>query len=173
MSAPPRIPADLQTRVDLHHVKTRNLELEFKIAELQLQLADRAAALASIELTKEREELAVLLNTTDWYYDFDAHRFVSRTTPQPMLVPVEPPSPPAPQPPLATHVEAVFQDGRVIYAPRPCEVSGPFVDVRARYDAAQEPAFDRVGRAAIAKDFARCDRVTITAVPVTSLNRGS
>ena len=78
MRPKPTLTPEMRTQVLWHRDKVRICELEYKIAELTFALADRAAALRSIELTEERATIEQVINTSEWRFDFDTYDFVPR-----------------------------------------------------------------------------------------------
>lgn len=152
---PPQIPAEIAQQIAWHRDKVRICELEFQIGELQLQLADERAARRSLELTLEREQLAAMLNTSEWRFDFDRYEYVRRTAP-------------VAQPRELVYAEAIFDGAHVTMQANP-DHAGRIVQVRVRYDLTDAEAFEARGRQLVRDTFTAAEKVIIAPVAVTGL----
>lgn len=155
---PPTLPLEVQQRLRIHALEVKTCRLTYANAELALKVADKEAALESIRLTNERDELAGLVNTNEWRYDFDAEKFVPRHRP------------PATNGTQRVTVEALVLGGKITFETDIAAVPvGQLVRVRVRYPATADYPKDVEPLVSAAVAHLRPEDVQIGRVPVTDL----
>lgn len=76
--AEPKLSLEMQYRMAFCDAQVQIAKLNYQNAELRMVVADKIAALESDRLTREQDEIAGLVNTSFWRYDFEQKKFVKR-----------------------------------------------------------------------------------------------